>query len=192
VCGSRSLTETPAALRTTVRHAGEIGDIRRATAWDAEAIGLFQVRAWEQTYRGIVPDAFLDARSLQTGTERWAERIRTGSRHAFVAESADGRLLGVASTTRTFAAQSGLPELELSTLYVDQSSHGTGMASKLREAAIGDDDAHLLVFSFNLRAQRFSAKHGFERIGSRQLDPGTGLDEERWIRHSSDPDSPSQ
>jgi GNAT superfamily N-acetyltransferase len=94
-------------------------------------------------------------------------------------ETPAGRLLGVASTTRTSAAQSGLPELELFTLYVDQSSHGTGMASKLLEAAIGDDDAHLLVFSFDLRAQRFSAKHGFEPIGSRQLDPGTGLDEER-------------
>jgi L-amino acid N-acyltransferase YncA len=169
-----------------------MANIRRAAVGDAEAIGLFQMRAWEQTYRGVVPDAFLDARAAQPGTGRWAERIRAGSRHVFVAESASGRLLGVASTTHTSGARDGLPALELSTLYVDQGSHGTGLASNLLHAAIGGDDAHLLVFSFNLRAQRFYAKHGFERIGRRQLDPGTGLDEERWIRRLPDPDKPTR
>ncbi|WP_279388079.1 MULTISPECIES: GNAT family N-acetyltransferase [unclassified Curtobacterium] len=119
-------------------------------------------------------------------------RVRAGSRHVFVAESANGRLLGVASTTHTSEARDGLPALELSTLYVDQGSHGTGLASNLLHAAIGGDDAHLLVFSFNLRAQRFYAKHGFERIGRRQLDPGTGLNAERWIRQFTNSDSPTE
>lgn len=169
-----------------------MANIRRATVRDAEAIGMFQMRAWKQTYRGIVPDSFLDARTAQTVTGRWAQRIRSGSRHVFVAESASGRLLGVASTTHTSEARNGLPALELSSLYVDQGSHGTGLASNLLQAAISEDDAHLLVFSFNLRAQRFYTKHGFERIGRRQLDPGTGLNEERWIRQLPDPDSPSR
>ncbi|MEG8037043.1 GNAT family N-acetyltransferase [Sphingomonas sp. LR61] len=186
------MTETPATPRTTIPQTGEMANIRRATVRDAEAIGLFQMRAWEQTYRGVVPDSFLDARAAQPGTGRWAERIRGGSRRVFVAESASGRLLGVASTTHSSEARHGLPALELSTLYVDQGSHGTGLASNLLQAAISEDDAHLLVFSFNLRAQRFYAKHGFERIGRRQLDPGTGLNEERWIRQLPEPDSPTR
>ncbi len=163
---------------------GAATHIRRAGVGDADAVGRFQVRAWEQTYRGIVPDAFLDARSVRSGIDRWAERIRSGVRQVFVAGSSDGSLLGVASATRASSVQEDLPDLELATLYVDPVAHGTGLASDLLEAATGGEDAHLLVFSVNMRARRFYRRHGFVPVGAPQLDPGTGLDEERWVRRS--------
>lgn len=66
-------------------------------------------------------------------------------------------------------------------------AQGTGVASSLLNAALNEEDAHLLVFSFNKRAQRFYAKHGFERQGDRQIDSGTGLYEERWVRETGRP-----
>lgn len=101
-----------------------------------------------------------------------------------MARSGSGELLGVASTARALSASSALPALELCTIYVDQGSHGTGIADDLLYAAVGAEDAHLLVFSFNQRAQRFYARHGFSQSGHRQIDPGTGLEEQQWIRRA--------
>jgi ribosomal protein S18 acetylase RimI-like enzyme len=168
----------------SVLHTGLVVSIRRARVDDAERVGLFQTLMWEQTYRGIVPDSFLDARSLRPTTDRWAERIGTGSRLVFVAESPEEQVIGVASTSRSSGDSSRLPTLELSTLYVDQEAQGTWVASSLLNAALNEEDAHLLVFSFNERAQRFYAKHGFQRRGDRQIDSGTGLYEERWVRET--------
>jgi len=92
--------------------------IVQAETGDADAIGLFQTRCWEQTYIGIAPDEFLDATTTQTRANRWAERIANGSRRVSMALSDDGLLLGVASTTRPDQAVGGLPALELSTIYV--------------------------------------------------------------------------
>lgn len=169
-----------------------MASIRRAHVDDAAAIGLFQTLAWEQTYRGIVPDSFLNSRTVGSAADRWAERIGTGSRLVFVAESLGGKITGVASTSRSSDDSSRLPNLELSTLYVDREAHGTGLAASLLDAAVNEKDAHLLVFSFNKRAQRFYAKHGFDRRGERQIDPGTGLYEERWVRQMRTPNHPSR
>ncbi len=120
--------------------------IRRARVDDAERVGLFQTLTWEQTYRGIVPDSFLDARSLRPATDRWAERIGTGSRRVFVAESPEEQVIGVASTSRSSGDSSSLPSLELSTLYVDREAQGTGVASSLLNAALNEEDAHSSCF----------------------------------------------
>jgi ribosomal protein S18 acetylase RimI-like enzyme len=164
------------------RDTGSMTHIVRAKIVDAGAIGLFQTRCWEQTYRGIAPDEFLDATSAQTGAIRWAERIAAGSRRVLMALSDDGLLLGVVSSARADQAVDGLPALELSTIYVDERAHGTGVAARLLRAALRDEGAHLLVFSCNERAQRFYSKHGFHPTGDSQTDLGTGLEEQRWVR----------
>ena len=158
-------------------------DIREALVADADAIGSFQASCWEQTYRGVVPDAFLDAAASRDRAARWAERIRSGGRRVLLAVEG-GRLLGVVSTARTDPGATDLPAVELCTLYLDRDVHGSGLADRLLDAAIGGEDAHLLVFAVNERARRFYRRHGFRRVGPTQVDPGTGLDEERWVRGS--------
>lgn len=162
--------------------------VDRATAADADEIGRFQTRCWEQTYRGIVPDEFLDAAgddgAARTRAARWAGRITSGARTVMTTRSADGTLVGVASAARASAPADGLPALELCTLYVDQDAQGTGVADALLAATVGDEDAHLLVFTSNERARRFYRRHGFAPEGEPAVDPGTGLDEERWVRRS--------
>ncbi|MGN7192193.1 MULTISPECIES: GNAT family N-acetyltransferase [unclassified Curtobacterium] len=159
-------------------------DIREALVADADAIGAFQSACWEQTYRGVVPDAFLDSSASRDRAARWAERIRSGGRRVLIALR-DGRLSGVVSTAPTDPGADDLPALELCTLYLDRDVHGTGLADRLLDAAIGGEDAHLLVFSVNERAKRFYARHGFLPSGAPETDPGTGLDEERWVRRAS-------
>ena len=45
--------------------------IRAATPVDACAIARVHVQAWQETYRGLVPDAMLDALSVERNTSMW-------------------------------------------------------------------------------------------------------------------------
>lgn len=152
---------------------------RQAVIADAPGIGLFQTRAWEQTYRGMVPERYLDAVTAEDRARRWADRIASGVDVTLAL--VDGELIGVASTIHQHVGH-GLPDLELRSLYVDRAFHGTGIAVDLLHASIGDRAAHLLVFAANLRAQRFYAKHGFVCTDEENVDDGTGLQEQRWVR----------
>ncbi|ROS30629.1 GNAT family N-acetyltransferase [Cellulomonas sp. PhB150] len=163
----------------------EIATLRRASVGDCEAIGRFQTRCWEQTYRGIVADAYLDAyldaTTWQTRSARWRDRIVSGVRDVWVAHRA-GELVGIVSAAVTCSERADLPARELASIYLDEAEHGTGLAARLLDAAIGAEPAHLWVFSSNSRAQRFYAKHGFVATTESQVDPGTGVDEVRWVR----------
>lgn len=154
--------------------------IRLATADDADDVGRLQTRCWDQTYRGTVPDAYLDATTWQLRASRWRGRI-AGDRVVWLAQQS-GDVVGVASTAPTDVARGDLPDLELASIYLDASQHGSGLAAELLEVAIGDAPAHLWVFTANLRAQRFYAKHRFVATDEQQVDPDTGLAETRWVR----------
>ncbi|MDU0366618.1 GNAT family N-acetyltransferase [Microbacterium sp. KSW4-17] len=154
--------------------------IARAVPADAGAIAQFQTSAWEQTYRGVVPDRFLGGMDAAASAARWSERLASGGRRAFTASLGE-RLVAVASTTRS-DPQLSLPELELNTLYLLPEVQGTGLADRMLDAAIGDEAAHLLVFRANSRAHGFYRRHGFAPVGEILIDPGTGLAEQRWVR----------
>jgi RimJ/RimL family protein N-acetyltransferase len=75
---------------------------------------------------------------------------------------------------------------ELHRLYLVQAAKGTGLADAfmaIARAAAHAAGAHAMVlgvFSGNPRAQRFYAKHGFEKIGDYHFVVGETLDDE-WI-----------
>ena len=54
--------------------------IRAATAADAPAIARVHVQAWRESYRGLVPDALLDALSVERNARMWASIIDSGDR----------------------------------------------------------------------------------------------------------------
>src|ERR1019366_8426742 len=62
--------------------------IRPARASDAEAIAQVRVDSWRETYRGMIPQAYLDAMQLEASRAMW-EKVLTAGSHAvsvFVAE----------------------------------------------------------------------------------------------------------
>jgi GNAT superfamily N-acetyltransferase len=73
--------------------------IRRAELKDAEAIGRVQVNSWRTTYRGIVPDAFLDTMTYAVYASRWHGRLSDPSNRlvTYVACEDDGTVFGFAS-----------------------------------------------------------------------------------------------
>ncbi len=65
--------------------------IREATVDDAPGIAVVGVLTWQSTYRGLVPDAYLDALEVSANTERWARALSNTTRQSefLIAEAID-------------------------------------------------------------------------------------------------------
>lgn len=106
------------ALEGVIFHTRWMTKITVAGFNDAEEVGRFQTLCWEQAYRGVVPDAYLDDTTSEVRVARWRARIGSGERRVIMARSGHD-LVGVASTAHTIPDRPDLPALELCTHYVD-------------------------------------------------------------------------
>jgi ribosomal protein S18 acetylase RimI-like enzyme len=153
--------------------------IRAAGPADAEAIAAVWVRSWQTAYRGLVPDAVLDALSLDARRALWRDRLSRGE-PALVAERA-GAVAGycrVLSPSRDDDAGEGVAEI--AGLYVVPRRRGLGSAL-LRAALepLRGRQVTLWVFRENHAAQAFYARFGFTPDGAVGFDAKTGLHELR-------------
>ncbi|HEX7973513.1 MAG TPA: GNAT family N-acetyltransferase [Anaerolineales bacterium] len=72
--------------------------IREADLNDAEAIAKVRVDSWRTTYRGLLPQRYLDSLSYEPVAENWRNVLAAGGRQGFVyvAEDEAGQVVGVA------------------------------------------------------------------------------------------------
>ena len=133
------------------------------------------VRCWQETYRGLMPDAVLDDPGFPAARERMWIAVLTDERYRqnrVAVAVRDDELVGI--------AMSGPPEdvaaawtRQLYVLYVYAADHGTGAAPALLEAVIDPaESAALWVADPNPRAQAFYRKHGFIADGTAQVEDG--------------------
>jgi GNAT superfamily N-acetyltransferase len=139
--------------------------IREATLADADELGRISGRAWEATYRGMIPDGVLDEWIASAG-DGWRQALEhpepDSSTRSWVAVR-DGALLGFAVTSPARSNWLPPPEGagELTNLYLDPDAIGSGVGRPLFERAAGDlrDRGFnpLVVWAFrdNLPAQGF-------------------------------------
>ncbi|MGA9870701.1 MAG: GNAT family N-acetyltransferase [Rhodococcus sp. (in: high G+C Gram-positive bacteria)] len=117
--------------------------------------------------------------------ERFGEYLDDPNR-AILAAREDDSIVGYAMLIRGEPADpeiarilSNSPTMELSKLYVLPGHHGGGVASALMTAALdtavdsGCAGVWLGVNQRNERAQRFYAKHGFARVGTKTFTVGS-------------------
>src|SRR5699024_6567525 len=115
-------------------------EVRTAEPADAAQIADVHVRTWQHAYRGLMPDALLDALDPAARAARW-ERILAGEdvggRGTNNVAVVDGRVVGFSTSGAARDDEAPTP-LELFAIYVDPASHGTGVATPLLDAAIGE------------------------------------------------------
>jgi GNAT superfamily N-acetyltransferase len=157
--------------------------VRPARVQDVRQMARVHVRCWQETYRGLMPDAVLDDPGFPAARERMWTEVLTGGRYrqnrVAVAER-DDELAGI--------AMSGPPEdaaatwsRQLYVLYVYAADHGTGAGRALLEAVIDPaEPTALWVADPNPRAQAFYRKHGFAADGTARF--GGGVREIRMVR----------
>lgn len=69
--------------------------IRSATAADALPMAQVYVAAWQDTYRGILPQAYLETMTVERSAGALNREMRGAGVHSLVAESAAGQVVGL-------------------------------------------------------------------------------------------------
>jgi GNAT superfamily N-acetyltransferase len=153
-------------------------EVRAASVDDAEAVAAVHVRSWQGAYRGLIPEAYLDALSVRRRREVWsgilaeAELPRTG---AFVLQ--DGlEVVGFTHVAPTRDDDLPASTGEVTALYVAPSAWGQGGGRQLLDTAkaslkaAGFAGAALWVLETNLAARRFYERQGWAPDGARKID----------------------
>lgn len=141
--------------------------IRPAHAGDAEAIARVRVDSWRETYRGLIPQTYLDAMQLDASRDLWQKVLTAGSDtvDVFVAEhGAD--IVGFGSGNRLPQPKHGF-DAELSAIYIRREFQRAGLGRRLvvqtamAQRARGATGVIVWVIAGNKAARKF-----YERLGA--------------------------
>jgi GNAT superfamily N-acetyltransferase len=155
--------------------------IRLARADDARAVAHVHVTTWQDAYRGLLPDEYLDSLDVteRANAYRRAGLLTDPERPVFVYEK-EGRIDGFGWVGPS-ADEPGSGELYA--IYVTASNWGTGVGRDLMDAAerwLAErfTAATLWVLVENVRARRFYEKRGWALDGATKDD-----DREAFVMH---------
>ena len=146
--------------------------IRRATPADAERIARVHVQAWEETYRGMVPDAAFEHYSVEKRIVLWQSALANPDVLVNMIEH-NGTVCGFGSGGRARAALQ--TDCEIYSFYlldaVKRRGFGRALFDHMRSelGALGHRSLGLLVLVNNIPARRF-----YEAMGGRA--GGTHID----------------
>ena len=115
--------------------------IRAANHDDADILGMAMVRVetWRATYKGILPDDFLENLSPQVVAQHWKKAFwenRTPGIGLFVAESEQGEIVGIAICGPE-QHQDPVYKGEIYVLYVLPAYQNQGIGKRLVAACVG-------------------------------------------------------
>jgi ribosomal protein S18 acetylase RimI-like enzyme len=145
---------------------------------DAEALGRAHVIAWRETYRGLLPDAYLARMSEEAHARRFV--------HALLKPGADDVTLAAADRWGIVGYAQGGPsrrrrpgEAEIATLYLVSAAQGRGLGRRLlaeTARALAARGATSLVIS--VLRENFAARDFYEHLGGQaepaRREPGPG------------------
>ena len=153
--------------------------IREAIHTDAPGIARVHVDTWRTTYRGIMPDDYLDSLSYDTRADFWARLISNPFAPSFVhvAEDEMGRIVGFVSGG---PQQSEVPgyDGELYAIYVLPEAQGKGIGRKLVQACAqtlkerGITSMLLWVLKDNVPSRAFYESLGGQTLNEQQFELG--------------------
>jgi len=140
--------------------------IRPALVRDSHGIALVHVSSWQDAYRGIVPQSYLDQLSVADRERRWVEFFERGSSETLVADTA-GHIVGFISYGNSREENALRHVGEIYAIYVASSHWSTGVGRSLWEAAsarlreLSLAQAIVWVLVANEQAIRFYERVGF-------------------------------
>lgn len=145
---------------------------------DAQALAEVHVATWRETYRGLLPDSFLDRMSVPVNTRRFSKSLVTPAEHEITLAAADRA--GIVGYAAGGPSRTRIPgEAEVTTLYVLRAHQGHDLGRALLTAAarvFADQGATSLMISVlrdNLPARGFYEHLGGQADAPRK-EPGPG------------------
>lgn len=160
--------------------------IRLARRDDAPAIAAVNVRSWQTSYRGILPDSFLDALDAKVREEPWRERLAQPPEFgctlvAEVNRAADedaSAIIGFATGGPERDGVSGY-DGELYAIYLLAEYRGNGIGRRLTSAIAGwlsqrgTRSLLIWVLKENVRARGFYERLGGQFVAERPITIGS-------------------
>lgn len=138
---------------------------RKAEAADADQIAALHAESWRRTYRGLMPDAFLDGDVLENRQAEWQKRLSAAPANQLIVVAEEDRSL------RGFLCVYGDDDPTwgslIDNLHVRHDAQKQGIGRRLmREASVWlepryrDRGVYLWVMQKNTNAQQFYARLG--------------------------------
>lgn len=161
-------------------------DYRDATTADASELVAVAIESFSDTFAHLYPQSDLDAFLDETFGPHGLPAQIGDPAYAIRLALEDGRIVGFAKM-----GPCKLPDpaprdaAELHQLYILKSHHGSGVAAELMAWCLATARAQgattfaLGVYSDNVRAQRFYARHGLVEIGRYIFPVGETMDDEQ-------------
>jgi ribosomal protein S18 acetylase RimI-like enzyme len=157
--------------------------IRIAQADDADAMGLLHVRAWQQAYRGVMPDAYLDALLPSERADMWRGNLsRSDSPRPFVAVLGNvvvGFAVFGAAPQEVASDEAACGELYAINLDPDYWGQGIGRVllrhATAELASLGFTEAVLWVVPENARARSLYESEGWTADGAMSTEEILGV-----------------
>ena len=161
--------------------------VRPSEPDDYPGIVDLRIRGWRATYSHVMPAGFLDR--MESLRDREIEgRLSRRGEAGFVEHvgTIDDRIVGWAISGRPTDTDAPA-DRELYALYTDAATHGSGLATALLDAVLGDAPVSLWVLEDNPRARAFYEKSGFTFDGTRKMLDGelAHIPEIRMVRHET-------
>lgn len=168
--------------------------IRRANAADAKALSAIGAETFTQTFGHLYPPADLEQFLEEAyGLDRTVKDLADPAKASWIVE-ADGKAVGYA-----LAGPCGLPHPEvtadcgeLKRLYLLKGLQNGGVGGRLFDETLawlqsaGPRSVWIGVWSENHGAQRFYARHGFEKAGEYGFAVGNTIDREFIFRRTAE------
>lgn len=161
-------------MSSLFRYSDSMFLIRQALDEDASAIARVHVESWQTTYRGIVPDQYLESLNVEERTARWQDLLRSGSR-VFVAEG-EGRIIGFVHGGAIREPLNNY-DAELFAIYLLAEAQGRGIGTailmELVKALNEDGFQSIAVWVLEANAAvRFYEALGAVRVATTQIEIG--------------------
>jgi hypothetical protein len=156
--------------------------IRPARVQDVRQMARVHVRCWQETYRGLMPDAVLDDPGFPAARERmWTDVLTSGRyrQNRVAVGGRDGELAGIAMSGPPGDAAAAGWTRQLYVLYVDAADHGTGAGLALLEAVIDPAEPAALGSPIPILARRRSTASTASPPTGRP-GPATGCGRSAW------------
>lgn len=164
--------------------------IRQAALKDAADIAKVQVETWQQAYKFLLPDDYLESLSLEKKTEGWEKGLTDPYQQqtAFVIE-VDGEIAGFSSVGPNRDPDISDEIAELCALYIHPSFQRKGLGKLLSDFSLtklqdsGYSTATLWVLTSNLPSQGFYQSQGWQKEGrvKEEYKDGIELHQTRYI-----------
>ena len=148
--------------------------IRAAKEFDAEAIALVHIRAWQKAYEHYIPESILNGLSLPERTKQWHDLIQEGV--TVLVLERNNNIFGFTSICKFRDRIKDNLSGEISAIYLHPDYWRKGFGTKLCLAALknlsdmGYKKALLWVLADNLQARLFYQNLGFEATEETKLE----------------------